>query len=97
MYLFVSQSITMSYFETITNEKDTDFFNDYRPDSEYVLPEVRRQFSNKINTWLYTDNGNAAKTILNTIETYLKKYKFNDKYQLKEDIIYLLYKYQNKT
>jgi hypothetical protein len=97
VYLFVSQSITMSYFETITSENDIDFFNDYRPDSEYVLPEARRQFSNKINTWLYTENGNAAKAILNTVESYLKKYKFNDKYQLKEDIIYLLYKYQNKT
>lgn len=96
MYLFVRQSITMSYFETITNEKDIDFFDDYISDSEYVLAEARRQFSNKINTWLYTENGNAAKAILNTIEFYLKKYKFNDKYQLKEDIIYLLYKYQNQ-
>lgn len=83
-----------SYFETLTTKNDIQLFSDYRPDNEFILPQIRQQFSTKINTWLCTDNGKVARNILNTIEYHLKKYKFGDKYQLREDIIYLLYKSQ---
>jgi hypothetical protein len=78
-----------SYFD----DRDTMYVGN----DEFYDHQSRLIFINTINSWLLTDKGVQAKSILHSIREGMKSFDVNDTVQLNEDIIYLLYKYTYDT
>ena len=69
----------------------------YVGNNDIYSHQSRNMFIKKMNNWLLTKNGIQSKHILHSIREGTISYNIKDSVQLNEDIIYLLYKYADRT